>query len=396
MRGPTEVGVRTMGRVEDVAEFNDIIVKNVGGAPIRIRDVGYVEDGMAERRTFAYYQGQARGHSGSPPPDRHQHGQGRRGRSEAKLDACEASCLRGVKIDVVKEQATYIKNSVKALEEHLVLGSLLASLIVWLFIRDWRTVLISSIAIPTSIITTFTLMRLMDFTLNSMTLLGLTLAVGIVIDDAIIVLENIYRFIEEKGMPPMQAAVEATKEIALAVMATTLSLVIIFVPIAFMTGYAQAFMNQFGWTMAISILVSMLVAFTLTPRSARACSRRREAKNRQARRTDTGAVVERVYVGAARVVAAHRWVDRRDLRADLRLHVRHQPLHRARLDAAGGPERAAVMCWKCRKARRSKPPRSSRFEHRAEDREDSGRDRGGPAKLDALHGPRDHGISPSC
>ena len=111
-------------------------------------------------------------------------------------------------------------------------------------------------------------MRMLDFTLNSMTLLGLTLAVGIVIDDAIIVLENIYRYIEEKDMPPMQAAIEATKEIALAVMATTLSLVIIFVPIAFMSGYARHYLNQFGWTMAMSILVSMLVAFTLTPASA--------------------------------------------------------------------------------------------------------------------------------
>ena len=127
----------------------------------------------------------------------------------------------GVKIDVVKEQATYIKASVHALEEHLVLGSLLASFIVWLFIRDWRMVLISSIAIPTSIVTTFTLMRVMDFTLNSMTLLGLTLAVGIVIDDAIIVMENIYRFIEEKSLPAREAAIEATREIALAVIATT-------------------------------------------------------------------------------------------------------------------------------------------------------------------------------
>ena len=108
-------------------------------------------------------------------------------------------------------------------------------------------------------------MRMMDFTLNSMTLLGLTLAVGIVIDDAIIVMENIYRFIEEKGLPAREAAIEATKEIALAVIATTISLVIIFVPIAFMSGYAKRFMNQFGWTMAISIMVSMLVAFTLTP-----------------------------------------------------------------------------------------------------------------------------------
>ena len=119
----------------------------------------------------------------------------------AKLEKINKTLPPGVRIDVVKEQATFIKASVSALEEHLLLGSLLASFIVWIFIRDWRMVLISSIAIPTSIVTTFTFMRLMDFTLNSMTLLGLTLAVGIVIDDAIIVMENIYRFIEEKGLP---------------------------------------------------------------------------------------------------------------------------------------------------------------------------------------------------
>src|SRR5262249_54654520 len=107
--------------------------------------------------------------------------------------------------------------------------------------------------------------KALDFTLNNMTLLALTLAVGIVIDDAIVVLENIYRFVEEKGHDPFRAAIDGTKEIALAVMATTLSLVIIFAPIAFMTGYARRHVYQFGWTMAFSIVVSMLVSFTLTP-----------------------------------------------------------------------------------------------------------------------------------
>src|SRR5207302_8113395 len=196
-----------------------------------------------------------------------------------RIEGLQRELPRGVAIEVIKEQATYIKNSVESLEEHLVIGSLLASLIVWLFIRDWRTVLISSIAIPTSIITTFTVIRAMDFTLNSMTLLGLTLAVGIVIDDAIIVLENIYRFIDEKDVPPMQAAVIATREIAMAVIATTLSLVIIFIPIAFMSGYARRFLNQFGWTMAISILVSMLVAFTLTPTLSARMLRKKPGKH---------------------------------------------------------------------------------------------------------------------
>ncbi|MGH9658280.1 MAG: efflux RND transporter permease subunit, partial [Bryobacteraceae bacterium] len=179
------------------------------------------------------------------------------------------------------------------------------SLIVWIFFRDWRTVLISSIAIPTSIVTTFSLIRAMDFTLNSMTLLGLTLAVGIVIDDAIIVLENIYRFIEEKEMPPMLAAVAATKEISLAVMATTLSLVIIFVPIAFMSGYARRFVNQFGWTMAMAIMVSMLVAFTVTPTlSARMLKRRPKKHNEGGHKHG---FLDRSYVAALEWSLRNRW-----------------------------------------------------------------------------------------
>ena len=133
------------------------------------------------------------------------------------------------------------------------------------FIRNIRAVLISALAIPASIISSFTLMNIMGFTLNNMTLLGITLAVGIVIDDAIVVLENIFRYIEEKNCSPFDAAIQGTREVALAVMATTLSLVVIFLPIAFMSGYAKRFINPFGWTIAFAILVSMLVSFTLTP-----------------------------------------------------------------------------------------------------------------------------------
>ena len=133
------------------------------------------------------------------------------------------------------------------------------------FLWNWRSTLIAAIAIPTSIIATFGLIWYQGFTLNSMTMLALTLAVGIVIDDAIVVLENIYRFVEEKGRPPMQAAVEATREIGLAVLATTLSLVAIFVPVGFMGGIVGRFMTSFGFTMSFAILVSLLVSFTLTP-----------------------------------------------------------------------------------------------------------------------------------
>jgi HAE1 family hydrophobic/amphiphilic exporter-1 len=306
VRGPTEVGVRTLGRVSRVSEFNDIIIKNVGGSPIRIRDVGSVEDGMQERRSFAYYNGKP----AVMLEIRRQTGQNTVRVVEsvqAKLATLRAALPAGVELNVVKEQATYIKNSVKALEEHLVLGSLLASIIVFLFIRDWRMVLISSIAIPTSIVTTFTVLRALDYTLNSMTLLGLTLAVGIVIDDAIIVLENIYRFIEEKEMPPMEAAIEATKEITLAVLATTLSLVIIFVPIAFLQGYAKKFLNQFGWTMAVAILVSMLVAFTLTPALSSRLLKRHSGKGHKPKHHGE-AWFEKAYLWILGWSLNHRWV----------------------------------------------------------------------------------------
>jgi len=307
VRGASEVGVRTLGRVQHVQEFNDIIVKNVGGAPVRIRDLGYAEDGMSEKRSFAYYNDtpavilEVRRQTGTNTVKVVDAILERLKRAQHELPA-------GVKLTVVREQATYIRNSVKALEEHLLLGALFASLIVFLFIRDWRTVLISSVAIPTSIIATFTVLKAADFTLNSMTLLGLTLAVGIVIDDAIIVLENIYRHIQEKGLPAREAAIRATKEISLAVMATTLSLVIIFVPIAFMTGYARRYLNQFGWTMAAAIMISMLVAFTLTPTLSARVLKRVRAGAGPVHGAHKGGFFDRNYVRILGWSLNHRWV----------------------------------------------------------------------------------------
>jgi len=264
VRGTAEMGVRTMGRLDQVSEFGDIIVKNVGGSAIRIRDVAQVVDSNGERRSFAYYQGKP----AVILEVRRQIGMNTVKVVDAvltKMKLMNQSLPVGVQMALVKEQSTYIKNSVEALEEHLVIGSLLAGFVVFLFIRDWRTVLISFIAIPASILATFSVMKGLDYTLNSMTLLGLTLAVGIVIDDAIIVIENIHRHLDEYDLPVIDATIQATHEISLAVIATTISLVIVFIPIAFISGYAKKYLNQFGWTMSISILVSMLVAFTVTP-----------------------------------------------------------------------------------------------------------------------------------
>jgi HAE1 family hydrophobic/amphiphilic exporter-1 len=267
--GPQELGLRTLGRVTTPEQFGEIVIGTRGGAPVRVRDVAQVEDGAQELRTWSALFRKA-----MPPQDvvaidvLRQSGVNTVRVADdvrAKVEDLRSQLPPGVQLQIVHDISDFIKASVHSLLEHLILGSILASFVVWLFIRNWRAVLIAAVSIPASIIATFTLMRAMDFSLNNMTLLALTLAVGIVIDDAIIVLENIFRYMEEKGRDRVQAAIEATKEIGLAVMATTLSLVIIFLPIAFMTGYARKYVNSFGWTMAMAVMVSLLVAFTLTP-----------------------------------------------------------------------------------------------------------------------------------
>src|SRR3954451_3340712 len=263
-QGKGQLLLRTLGRIDASQDFNNIVVATVNGTPIRVSDVGYAED-SSERPTSSVWYGD------KPAVQldiRRAMGENTVGVVEgvrARLPSIQRSLPKSVKLTLVRDDSKFIYASVSSLEEHLIFGSLFAAVVVMFFIRNLRAVLISALAIPASIISTFTLMDLMGFTLNNMTLLGITLAVGIVIDDAIVVLENIFRYIEEKNCSPYEAAIQGTREVALAVMATTLSLVVIFLPIAFMNGYAKRFINPFGWTMAFSILVSMLVSFTLTP-----------------------------------------------------------------------------------------------------------------------------------
>src|SRR5580658_7039425 len=269
INGPQELGLRTLGRVSSADQFGEVMLGTRGGVPIRMRDVAQVEDGAAELRTWsALFRQGGQGKDVVAIDVLRQSGANTvkvADNVRAVIAELNSELPAGVQLLVVHDISDFIKASVHSLIEHLVLGSILASAVVWIFIRNWRAVLIAAVAIPASIISTFTLMKGMDFSLNNITLLALTLAVGIVIDDAIIVLENIFRFMEEKERDRFHAAIEATREIGLAVMATTLSLIIIFLPIAFMTGYARKYVNSFGWTMAMAILVSLLVAFTLTP-----------------------------------------------------------------------------------------------------------------------------------
>jgi HAE1 family hydrophobic/amphiphilic exporter-1 len=263
-QGPQSVTLRTRGRIQTVAEFNDIVVREKDGHPVRISEVARVEDGEAEPETIANVNGagtvllQVRRQSGTNTVEVVRE-------VKRRLEEVKATLPAGYNLRIVRDTSEFIEAAIHNVEEHLLVGSILAALVVLLFLNNLRSTIIAAIAIPTSIIATFGLIWYMGFTLNLMTMLALTLSVGIVIDDAIVVLENIYRFIEEKHDDQFHAAVEATEEIGLAVLATTLSLVAIFVPVAFMGGIVGMFMKSFGLTMAFAILVSLLVSFTLTP-----------------------------------------------------------------------------------------------------------------------------------
>jgi HAE1 family hydrophobic/amphiphilic exporter-1 len=263
-QGKGELLLRTLGRIDATSDFNNIVIATKNGTPIRVSDIGYAED-TTERPTQAVWLGPSQAVILDIKRAMGENTIGVIEGVKKKLAQVERTLPKAVTVTVTRDDSKFIYASVAALEEHLIWGSLFAAVVVMFFIRNIRAVIIAALAIPASIISTFTLMRAMDFTLNNMTLLGITLAVGIVIDDAIVVLENIFRYIEEKNCSPFEAAIQGTREVALAVMATTLSLVVIFLPVAFMTGYARRYINPFGWTMAFSILVSMLVSFTLTP-----------------------------------------------------------------------------------------------------------------------------------
>jgi HAE1 family hydrophobic/amphiphilic exporter-1 len=262
--GTRELTVRTMGRIVDPRSFNDLIVATRGNYQVKVSDIGYIEDSAEEQRTQALLNGQP----AVTLVVSKQSGQNTVAVADAvkeRLAEIAPTMPPGFKTEIVGDQSIFIKASLESIETHLIEGGLLAAIVVFIFLWSFRSTFIAAIAIPTSIIATFGLMAAMGFTLNQITMLALTLMVGIVIDDAIVVLENIFRFVEEKGVPPFQAAIQGTKEIGLAVMATTLSLLAVFLPVGFMGGIVGRFMSSFGLTASFAIAVSLLVSFTLTP-----------------------------------------------------------------------------------------------------------------------------------
>ncbi len=259
-----EQTLRTMGRVVDPRAFGDLVIATRSGVPIRVRDIGWAEDGTKEQRSIARL-------NGVPTVTlaiRRQSGANTVAVIEGvkrNLDRVQGQIPSDIALEVIRDQSRYIYAALHEINVHLVLGSVLACLVVFFFMRSWRATVIAGVAIPASVISTFGMMEALDFTLNSVTMLALVLMVGIVIDDAIVVLENIFRFVEEKKVGPFEAARAATAEIALPVLATTLSLAVIFIPVSFMSSIAGRFLYQFGITAAVAILVSLLVSFTLTP-----------------------------------------------------------------------------------------------------------------------------------
>lgn len=314
-----ELTVRTMGRIVNPVEFNDIVVANRGTYSVKLSDVGYAEDGAEEPRTEAKLNGQ-------PAVTlivSKQSGQNTVAVADAvkaRLAEITPTLPNGFKTEVVGDQSIFIKASIEAIQTHLIEGSILAAIVVFVFLWSFRSTIIAGLAIPTSLIATFGLMAAMGFTLNQITMLALTLMVGIVIDDAIVVLENIFRFIEEKGIHPFQAAIEGTKEIGLAVTATTLSLLAVFLPVGFMGGIVGRFMSSFGLTSSFAIAVSLLVSFTLTPMLAARLIKRSDdekelAFERHTEPADHGSKqsrfyrpIDRFYTKLLTWSMAHRWV----------------------------------------------------------------------------------------
>src|SRR5256884_4474066 len=313
--GRREMVLRTLGRFTDPREMEELVIANINGAPIKIRDVGRVEDGTKEQRSLAHLNGaptvtlEIRRQSGANSVAVIRN-------VKAQLDRVSAQLPSDIKMEIIRDQERYIDSALHEITRHLVLGSILASLVVLLFMRSWRSTLIAAIAIPCSVISTFAMMRALNFTLNGVTMLALVLMVGVVIDDAIVVLENIFRFVEEKRITPMRAAKEATADIGLAVMATTFSLVVIFLPVSFMSSISGRFLYQFGITASVAIMVSLLVSFTLTPMMSARLLRAEDAASGHGGHYDTVSsaashrgfysIIDRSYSWLLRLAMRHR------------------------------------------------------------------------------------------
>ncbi len=307
-----EITLRTMGQIKSPEDFYNLPVARKDGVQLYVRDIATVVDGVKDRDSLSRYQGKpAIGmniikQSGSNTVVV---------ADEVKKAVTELKkeLPPGVNLEIVSDNSAYIRDAVNDVLKTIMEGGALAVIMVFLFLRDWRSTSISALAIPTSVISTFFAMKMMNFSLNFMSLMALSLSVGLLIDDAIVVIENIIRHMR-LGKTPIAAAREASEEIGLAVMSTTLTVVAVFLPVAMMTGIVGQFFKQFGLTVVFSVLVSLLVSFTLVPLLASRYLKEEESKPRGPlgkflawfnRGFDS---LNSWYVGFLKVVLRHRWI----------------------------------------------------------------------------------------
>jgi len=262
-QGSRESLVKVAGRMKEPRDFANIIVTEKNGYPIRLSALGRIVDGIEEQRSFALVDGkpalvlEVQKQTGANTVDVADH-------IKETLTTLQAQMPAGVELRIVRDNSVFIVDSVEDVRTTLILGALLTILVVFTFLNSWRSTVITGLTLPVAVISAFIIMRALGFTLNVMTLMGLSLAIGMLIDDAIVVRENIVRHMEH-GKDHMTAAMEATTEIGLAVMATTFTILAVFVPVAFMGGIVGRFFYQFGMTVGFAVLVSLFVSFTLDP-----------------------------------------------------------------------------------------------------------------------------------
>lgn len=309
--GPGNITLRIAGRVTSLDELNQMIIREQSGHAVRIEDVGRVEDGQEREESYAQYD--------DDPTVvlsvKKQSGKNTVAVVDAvlnRINEVRSSLPKGVSLDIVYDNSSTIRTSTDAVIEHLILGAAFAVVVVLLFLASGRSTVIAALAIPISIIGTFAMMSALGFTLNFLTLLALALAVGLVIDDAIVVIENIVSYIEKKRMKPFPATIAATKNIGLAVLATTLALMSVFLPVSFMSGIIGRFLRNFGLTMAAAIGVSLFVSFTLTPMLGARWLKLPDENAPPDRLTRIMEAfyrpIERGYVAALQFSMRHRWL----------------------------------------------------------------------------------------
>ena len=263
IKNERQVLLRTNAKFKDVKDFEQIVVANPKGMPVYLRDVGTVDDGIKEQTSITRLNGNSAvglnliKQSGSNTVDVAK-------QVNKQIEELRKELPKDMSIIVAQDNSVFIKDSINDVLFDILYGGLLAIIVIYLFLANMRATIISALALPSSIIASFIMMYALNFTLNMMSLLALSLAVGLLIDDAIVVIENIYRHMMQ-GESPMEAAKSASDEIGLAVMATTFTVVAVFIPVAFMPGIVGRFFYQFGMTISVAVMVSLFVAFTLTP-----------------------------------------------------------------------------------------------------------------------------------